>query len=75
MTLAAKCPECGVMGSCICPQPSARKRPFLLPEEPSRADLPSSPAKAYAEGYREGFVAGLGFAEQLIDKSLDEDEG
>ena len=47
MSLLLTCERCGEK-HCYCPD---------LPEEPARADLPASPSRAYAEGFREGWIA------------------
>ena len=53
MTIATTCPGCGVMGGCICHTNAALP---LIPEEPATTGLPTSPAAAYAQGWREGWV-------------------
>ena len=55
MTLAATCPGCGVMGGCICAV--TRPNGLPIPEEPARQGLPASPSGAYAQGWREGWLA------------------
>ena len=53
MAIAKTCPGCGVIGGCICHTNSTLP---LIPEEPAVTGLPMSPAGAYAQGWRDGWV-------------------
>ena len=58
MTIAAVCPRCGVMGGCICH--TSITLPPMIPSPPGTPEvtvLPTSPSAAYAQGWREGWLA------------------
>lgn len=59
MTIAATCPGCGVMGGCICHVNPPHLPMPAIPVEPAVEGLPASPSKAFAEGYRMGFIDGF----------------
>lgn len=63
MTIPETCPGCGVMGGGICHTNAAR--PLLpIPEEPATQGLPSSPSAAYAQGWRDAWIAAWTLAQK-----------